>query len=86
MEETARGALMERVMRTLRSCVYTVNVVNERLPEPSTLEDRTDLLLLAEDLAAASMELVARAREIAWRDGGPVRETMPESLRDFDDF
>jgi hypothetical protein len=86
MEETAREVLVERTMRALRSCVYTLNVVNERLPEPSTLEERTDLLLLAEDLASSALELVMRSREIAWRDGGPDRDLMPESLRDPEGF
>lgn len=67
--DDAKKVTAERTLRTLRTCLYTLNVVNERIADPDDVDHRVDYLLIAEELAIASYELVQRTREIAWRDG-----------------
>lgn len=67
--DAPESAETQRTLRTLRTCLYTLNLLNERLTDPDDIDHRVDYLLIAEELAAAALELVQRTRELAWRDG-----------------
>jgi hypothetical protein len=76
--DSADKILAERTLRTLRTCLYTLTVVNERITDPHSIDYRVDYLLIAEELATASYELVQRTREIAWRDGADQADVTSE--------
>lgn len=59
----------------LRRCLYTLKVIEEQMFDPIDLDDRADLLLLAEEIAGYAIGIANTAREITWQDAD---ESAPE--------
>jgi len=67
--DTESNLRTQRTLRALKSVLQTLDVLNDKLDDPQNIDDRVDMLLISENIADAAVELMNRAREIAWRDG-----------------
>lgn len=61
-------ALHQRNVARLRRCLYTLKVIEEQLFDPIALDDRADLVILAEDIAGYAISLANHARDFAWQE------------------
>lgn len=57
----------ERTMRRIVSCTHTLYSVIEDLSDPIDIEARADLLIAAENLIEAALQVTDDCRGIAWQ-------------------
>jgi hypothetical protein len=59
---------IEAQLRQTRLCALVVESILEGLTDPTTPDSRADLLLAAEQLALDVVQLVDKARALAWNE------------------
>lgn len=69
---------LERALRRITSCTHTLYSVTEELVDPDEVDQRADLLIAAEDLLDAVVQVVERCRAIAWQN-----RPIPEDIEDY---
>lgn len=62
------ATLQKRNVRRLQSCLYTLDAIEKSLFDPVTPDDRADLLVLAENIAATAIAIAHETRDFAWQE------------------
>ncbi len=70
---------IERSVRRLRSCKYTLHAIIDDLEDPGDPESRADILLAVEDLHEVLQFLLEATRNIAW-EFAPINNNDSEDL------